>query len=579
MKKIVALMLSLVMVLSLAACGSSGGGAATTAAPAPAETTAAPAGGDETTAPAEETTEAETEDPYKDAPKEVVVGIVADPGTFYPWPGFSQGGRHVWPMLYQTLLSDVRDPETGIITHYHALMDHYDEISPTEFEIHIYENIYDTAGNPFTANDVAFCWEKFKTESPAASNISGLLSWEVVDDYTIKAFTAENLGIGDFDEILTTVNMVTQAAYEASPDGFATDPVGTTGYVLESYVPGSNCVVTLNDKEYWNQAANDSKDIDAGYIPTSDTNNVKTVRFEFISDQNTMAIALENGDIDINTNVAVIDIPFYSSDDNYTVHQYPDNILSLAFNCSDASPFQDINLRKALAYSISAQDLLDACYDGDGWILNAYAMDYQIGYQKSWEGRKYFEKDTAAAKGYFDDYLKSSGTAAADLKVDLIYSSQIGAMEKYAQVVQAALIELTGNKDCCTLTSYDSATYGSVKQDKNNFDLFIDNGLSNKTYILYNWHLTLDGNARTTKDDAMFSGDTHLWELVEDAMADLSEEHCTAVQDYLDENCYYVSYICGAAYWAGSNLIDKYVLGAKNSCAFTAMHYDWSVKY
>ena len=360
MKKFIAVLLAAVMAFTLAACsGSSQNAQQATEAPAgnePATEAQAAADNKETQAAVqaetEAPTEAETEDPYADDAKEVIMGIVADPGTFYPWPGFSQGGRNVWPMIFQTLLSDVRDPETGIITHYHALMDHYDEISPTEYEIHLYENIVDTAGNPFTANDVAFCWDKFKSESPAASNISGLLSWEVVDDYTIKAFTTDTLGIGDFDEILTTVNMVTQAAYEASADGMATDPVGTTGYVLSEYIPGSSCTVTLNDAPYWNQAANDSKDIDAGYIPTSDTNNVKTVKFEFITDQNTMAIALENGSIDINTSVSTTDIPYYQSDDNYSVHQYPDNILSLVFNCSDASPFQDINLRKALAYNI-----------------------------------------------------------------------------------------------------------------------------------------------------------------------------------------------------------------------------------
>lgn len=581
MKKLLAIILAASMVLALAACGNNGQTPATTAADQgtePAVETQAPEGGEDTTE-AEVETEAETEDPYADTPKEVVVGIVADPGTFYPWPGFSQGGRHVWPMLYQTLLSDVRDPDTGDITHYHALMDHYDQISDTEFEVHIYENITDTAGNPFTANDVAFCWDQFKTNSPAASNISGLLSWEVIDDYTIKAVTTDTLGIGDFDEILTTVNMVTEAAFKASPDEMATTPVGTTGYVLDSYTPGSNCVVTLNDAPYWNQAANESKDVDAGYIPTSDTTKVKTVRFEFIPDQNTMATALESGAIDINTNVAASDAPFYSDDPEYVVHPYPDNILSVGFNSGDESIFKDINLRKAVAYSISAQDLLDACYDGDGWILNAVGMDYQLGYQKSWAGREYFEKDEAKAKEFFDEYLKSSNSKAEDVKVRLVYSSQIAAMEKYAQVVQAAIISLTGNKDCCTITSYDSATYGTIKQDPKNFDIFIDNAMSNKTYVLYNWHLAFDGYDRTTGNDCAFSGDTKLWDLVEAAMDDLSEENCTAFQDYLDEQCYYVSYICGAAYWVGNKLIDKWVLGAKNSVAICAMDFDWSQKY
>jgi len=93
MKRLIAVILAGVMVLALAACGNSGNTPATTKATEGAETEAVtqPAGSDETEAVTEavteEETEAETEDPYADAPKEVVVGIVADPGTFYPWPG------------------------------------------------------------------------------------------------------------------------------------------------------------------------------------------------------------------------------------------------------------------------------------------------------------------------------------------------------------------------------------------------------------------------------------------------------------------------------------------------------------
>ena len=70
------------------------------------------------------------------------------------------------------------------------------------------------------------------TKARKSANISGLVGYEKVDDYTINCEVVENLGIGDFEEILTTVNMVTKAAYEASADGMATDPVGTTAYVL-----------------------------------------------------------------------------------------------------------------------------------------------------------------------------------------------------------------------------------------------------------------------------------------------------------------------------------------------------------
>ncbi|MGI6072586.1 MAG: ABC transporter substrate-binding protein [Lachnospiraceae bacterium] len=567
MKKFLAITLAILMVLSLVACGDNGDKPGTDD---PAVESSQPESG------GEETTEAETEDPYADCEKEIVIGIVADPATFFPWGGFSQGGRHIWPVLFQTLLSDVRDPETGIITRYHALMESYEQIDATTFEIHLYEGIKDTDGNPFTAEDVVFCWDKFK-EGPAAGNISGLERYEVVDDLTIKCFCRDNLGIGDFEEILTTTNMVTKEAFEASPDQFATTAVGTTGYVLDEYVPGSYCVVKKADS-YWHDEVNVTKDVDAGYIPTSDTSYVNSIRFEFITDVNTMAIALETGDIDIATNVAPADVAVYRNDDKYALHQYPDNMFGLMFNCSDSSEFNNINLRKALAYSISAQDLLDVIYDGDGFILKAFGMEYQMGYQKEWNDRDYFGQDEAKAKEYFDKYLAESGKKADELQFEMIRMST-DVMEKYASVVQAALIKLTGNNNVLNITSYDSATYGTMKNDKGLWDLAIHNALSNKTYVLYNWKLTFNGYESTSGDDLCFTGDKKLWDLCNEAQTTLEPAACLAFQEHLDENCYFVNYVCGPAYWAGSPIVTRWALGAKNSIAVCAMNFDWSVKY
>lgn len=569
-KKVLSLALIAAMTMSLVACG--GSKPATTTA-APAETTAAQGG-----EAAEETTEAETEDPYADCDKEVIVGITADPTTFYPWGGFSQGGRHIFPMIYQTLLSDVRNPDTGDITHYHALMESYEQKDDTHWVIKIYDGIKDTAGNTFNANDVVYCWTMFQSESPAASNIGKLIGYTATDDLTVECEVKEGTTKGDFEEILSTVNMVTKASYEASPDGFASDPVGTTGYVLSDYQSGTSATVTLADGEYWNQAANDSKDIDAGYIPTSDNTNVKTVKFEFITDVNTMAIALENGEIDIATSVSTTDISFYTDDDHYSVHQYPDNMFGLMFNASPSSEFSNKNLRLAVAYSISAADLLGMIYDGDGWELKAFAMDYQLGYVKDWNNRDYFGQDEKKAKEYLDAYLKESGKSVSDLNFNLIHMNT-DQMQKYAQVVQAALIKLTGNNNVCSLTSYDSATYKSMMDDPKNFDMEIYNTLSNKSYISYNWNLAFNGNDRTSGNDMAFSGDTKLWDLCKTAVATLEPADCTAFQDYLDEQCYFVNYICGPAYWVGSDIVSKWALGAKNSIAITAMNFDWSVKY
>ena len=580
MKRAISILLVIVMVLALAACGETPnandnpGNAANTNTNTNTNGSSGPTqsgGSDPNPAP--------ENDPYAGIEKEVVVGISADPATFYPWAAFGQGTRHIFPMLYQTLLSDVRDPETGKITYYHTLMDSYEQTGDTTYVVTLREGIYDTAGNPFTASDVKFCIDSFKT-GPAASNLGNVESCRVIDDLNVEITVSAILGVGEFEEILTTPNMVTEAAFKASPDEMATTPVGTTGYYLDEYVPGSYVVMKKADS-YWNQHANETREVDDGYLPTSDNTRIDVARFEIITDTSTMALALETGDIDIATAISTTDIPLYQNDDHYTVHQYPDNMFGLIFNASANSEFQNINLRKALAYSISAQDLLDMIYDGDGFILHAFAMDYQMGYVDAWDNEDYFSQDKAKAQEYFDAYLKETGKSASDLKLTIAIMST-DAMTKYAQVVQGAMIALTGNNNVLSIEQYDSATYTSVRNDPaQGWDLAILNAMSNKTYILYNWTQNFNGYSRVQKNDLSGSGDTQLWDLITAAQTPetFGPETADAAQKYMNEQCYFVNYICGPAYWVGSDLVTQYALGAKNSVAITAMNYDWSVKY
>ena len=579
MKKAISILLVCVLVLALAACGgtpaneSGTGGTAATPAPASGGNSGSNA------TPAPESGPSEAEDPYAGIEKEVVVGISADPATFYPWGAFGQGTRHIFPMLYQTLLSDVRDPETGKITYYHTLMDSYEQTGDTTYVVTLREGIYDTDGNPFTASDVKFCIDSFK-QGPAASNLGNVESCSVIDDLNVEITVSAILGVGEFEEILTIPNMVTQAAFEASPDEMATTPVGTTGYYVDEYVPGSYVVMKKADS-YWNQKANETHEIEDGYLPTSDNTKIDVARFEVITDTSTMALALETGDIDIATAISTTDIPLYQNDDDYTVHQYPDNMFGLVFNSSENSEFQNINLRKALAYSISAQDLLDMIYDGDGFILHAFGMNYQMGYVDKWDSEDYFSQDMAKAKEYFDAYLEESGKSASDLSLTIAIMGT-DAMQKYAQVVQGAMIALTGNNNVLSIEQYDSATYTSVRNDPaQGWDLAILNAMTNKTYILSNWTMNYNGYSRVQKNDLSGSGDTKLWDLITAAQTPdtYGPETADAAQKYMNEQCYLVNYICGPAYWVGSNLVTQYALGAKNSVALTAMDYDWSVKY
>ena len=72
---------------------------------------------------------------------------------------------------------------------------------------------------------------------------------EAISDYVTR-FTFTALASGDLDALLMECPIVTQAAYEASPDQMATDPVTTSAYKVVEYVSGSK-IVYENTGNYW----------------------------------------------------------------------------------------------------------------------------------------------------------------------------------------------------------------------------------------------------------------------------------------------------------------------------------------
>ena len=158
----------------------------------------------------------------------VVVGINEDPQSLQPF-----GGPKDATFCYETM--GTRDAFAGEF--YGVLMESWEQTGDREFTAKIYDYIVDQAGNPLTASDVAFSWNKAK-EVGELGEISVVESIEAVDDTTVKFTWAQDPTLGSFESMMSDVFIVTEAAYNASPDGMATTPVGTSPYKLTNYVSG-----------------------------------------------------------------------------------------------------------------------------------------------------------------------------------------------------------------------------------------------------------------------------------------------------------------------------------------------------
>jgi peptide/nickel transport system substrate-binding protein len=131
----------------------------------------------------------------------------------------------------------------------------------------------------------------------------------------------------------------------------------TTGpFTLTEVNRGQNWTLTKNPN-YW-----------------GDEPNFDEIRFQLFTNQDAMAQALKNGDIDVATYVESALLPALEDDPNITVQRnVSDWWLNLAFNFGGQGPdsdplpaLQDKAVRTAIAMAIDKQGIIDKAYDGAG---------------------------------------------------------------------------------------------------------------------------------------------------------------------------------------------------------------------
>lgn len=564
-KRILAMLLAGALALSLAACGGGDDNNNSAATPTP----------NQSSENNQTQTTPDANEPAFEGVREVVVGVAGDIKTWEPWGAFNLARQNEAPLVYQNLTTDVVDLENGTMVHYFVMAESAEKIDDLTYQIKIREGIYDSEGNPFTAEDAVFSFEKC-LEVSTLTQVKIIDSMELIDEYTFN-MTLKYDTVGTFYDVCNAINMVTKEAYEASPDGMATTPVGTAPMVLDEYVSGSHATFKKADS-YWNEAANESKSVEDGYCSMWDFTNIDVVRYETITDTATMAIALESGEIDIARAISMDDMVLFESNDDFSVFGAPDAALGIGFNVSSTSPTSNLNLRLALAYAINSESALIAAVDGYGEVANAWSYPTFVDYQKSWDNRDYFGYNLDTAKEYLAKWEQETGKKASDLKLRLILQNEDDA-NAIALSVQSDIGALTGNPLCVEITSYDRATFTAAKKDASAFDmLVVDSQLVTRSHSGYEW----DNLCNEDKNgyNVFHADDAALQEKLMDAIqvATTSDETVSAFEQYVEDQCYIKNLIYADAFGAASSWIGNlgYATGAKSCLNLGALTYDWN---
>ena len=261
----------------------------------------------------------------------------------------------------------------------------------TEFIFHLRQDAKFASGNPVTAEDVVFSWNRLLNVAGApAFNLDGVGKVEAVDEYTVKMTTvagedgnptplpqflssASNPSLGIQDSKLVKEHGGTDAADAATTDKakewLDQNTAGSGPFILTKWDPKATIELTAN-KDYWKGAPYFDK-----------------VVITHVSDPTTQLQMLEKGDADMigNLQTDLVDQAKASPDLTITVDQSLDqNYLAMTYKCPDVIKAEDPakfaelqspesfevlckkEVRQAVSYAIDYEGIAKA-------VLNGYA--------------------------------------------------------------------------------------------------------------------------------------------------------------------------------------------------------------
>ena len=130
-------------------------------------------------------------------------------------------------------------------------------------------------------------------------------------------------------------------------------------------------------------------------------NNLDRVVFRYIPEASQQQIALETDEVDIFASIDGSLVPAFEGNDKFVVAPANYNVGSqIFFSGYEGSPVaNDVNLRKAIAYAIDEQGIIDGVYSGLAGRAYDCAPDSLLGYQEDWKQEDYYSYDPEKSQG------------------------------------------------------------------------------------------------------------------------------------------------------------------------------------
>ncbi len=342
-KKLLALMLVTVVLLStvLTACGNQAKPAETK----PAETTT-------TEKPAETTSPAATGEQ-----RVIVWNIGQEPKTWDPVHNTMNSGSGVVLQLFEGLTYAAPEGiQPGVAETWETSED------GLTWTFHLRKDAKWSDGEPVTAHNFAYSWRRMCEPTEASQNLVNLTDYVAgAQEYYDGTGSYEDIKITATDDYTLVVGLKNQTPFfdklisshyyaptrediVANGDGWEKRPdtaVSNGPFKVGEYVVGSHIMFEKNEN-YWD----------------ADNVNIQKIKGVFLTDPNTAMQAAQAGDIDVNDQVPTEEIQKLMAEEPYLHVQPWSGVWFLSYN-TDRAPMNDVNVRKAISMAIDRKAIVE----------------------------------------------------------------------------------------------------------------------------------------------------------------------------------------------------------------------------
>ena len=394
-KRFIALTLAIVMVFALLAGCTKTEGETTTAAGSNSEGTTAASG-------------------EENIRTDIVIGATADVVSPDPHAQNDTSSSKVIHMMFDYLVALNGEGEFDPM-----LAESWEQEDDLTWVFHLREGVKFHNGEEMTASDVKYSLERCAESAIAKQAVEAIETIEVVDDYTVKLITsypfAPLLSKLASSKCAIVPEEYTKECDAESDTAFQEAPVGTGPFKFDSWTPNNEFKVVRND-DYW-----------AG------TPKCTSIVCRVIPEATSLTIALETGEVDMVESVIAVDAErVKTNEDLKTMELVQGAVTYLGMNYAK-EPYNNTDLRKAIAYAIDREAIIEVVLEGYGEILNTVFPPMMAAYDDTIEGYPY---DVEKAK----EYLAKAGYPDGGLTVEIATSGD--ERNRIAQLIQANLADI-----------------------------------------------------------------------------------------------------------------------------------------